>query len=127
MQNRIEDHKMTFKCRKCRHLLFSNNEICDSHGNPLEYNKNKPQICNPPTDVWYLREDLIPFWIKDQVDNSNWTKGKLYCGTCKSRIGSFDFISGSKCYCGSSVLPALHVVSSKVDCQAVNSPLSSSA
>ena len=125
MQESSEGQNMTFKCRKCRHFLFSNNEICDAHGKPLIHNKTEHHTCNTPSNVWYLREDVMPSWLKIQIDEYDWTKGKIHCDTCKCRIGSFDFISGSKCNCGSSVLPALHVVSSKVDCQVALSPSAS--
>lgn len=112
----VERQKMSFKCRKCRHLLFSDSEICDAHGEPFIYNKTEQQTCTS-NNVWYLREDAIPSWIRNQIDDYDWTKGKLHCDTCRCRIGSFDFVSGAKCKCGSSVLPPLHVVSSKIDCQ----------
>lgn len=116
MQNNseVERKKMSFKCKRCRHLLFSDKELSDTHNKPL--NETESHDCTS-NNVWYLREDVIPSWITNQIDAYDWTKGKLHCVTCGCRIGSFDFVSGSKCKCGSSVLPAVHVVASKVDCQ----------
>lgn len=54
---------------------------------------------------------------------AGWTKGRLNCPNCEARVGSFDFVSQSTCACGLSVLPAVHVVKSKVDCSSVNSDL----
>ncbi|KFM67812.1 E3 ubiquitin-protein ligase RNF180, partial [Stegodyphus mimosarum] len=118
MQNMVcGDEKIIFKCRRCRHFLFSHNQISDSHGEMLFSNERPSKSCNPIASVFYLKEESIPSWLKNQVDEGNWTKGKLFCPTCKCRIGSFDFVSGSKCSCGIHVLPSLHVVSCKLDCE----------
>jgi hypothetical protein len=45
-------------------------------------------------------------------------KGRLHCPKCQCRVGGFDFVSGQKCACGLCVLPAVHLVSSKVDHEA---------
>lgn len=37
------------------------------------------------------------------------------CPKCNGRLGSFDFVSGTKCPCGQYVLPAVHVVNGKID------------
>jgi E3 ubiquitin-protein ligase RNF180 len=42
-------------------------------------------------------------------------KGRLHCPKCHSRVGGFDFVSGQKCACGFCVLPAVHLIRSKVD------------
>lgn len=54
---------------------------------------------------------------------AGWTKGRLNCPNCEARVGSFDFVSQSTCACGTSVLPAVHLVKSKVDCSSLNSDL----
>lgn len=97
------------KCHKCRHIVLENmndaykiicSESCASYGN-----KN----------FIYLLEDKLPTWVKQKVEEEQWTKGKLHCGKCGSKLGSFDFISGRKCDCGNSVLPPVHLVTSQVD------------
>ncbi|KAG7160581.1 E3 ubiquitin-protein ligase RNF180-like [Homarus americanus] len=40
-----------------------------------------------------------------ESERSSWTKGKIHCPGCQARIGSFNFVSGSQCACGSHVLP----------------------
>ncbi|GIY62085.1 uncharacterized protein CDAR_179431 [Caerostris darwini] len=108
-----EDIQIMFKCRKCRKILFSEKEACNSHGESLI--SNETETCNPISEVYYLREDVLLPWMKDQVNSGNWMKGKLFCPHCNCRIGSFNFVGGSKCHCGLSVLPSLHVVSHKLD------------
>jgi len=59
-------------------------------------------------NVYYIYEDTLPEWISDAVEEGNWTKGKLCCPSCKTRVGGFDFVtslSGSPVY----------IVRSKVD------------
>lgn len=109
---------MTIRCQKCRNLLFADNKLCDGHGKQITYyNRSESQNCTSSNNVFYIREETLPSWVKTQIDNYKWIKGKLYCQTCRHRIGAFDFVSGVKCECGSSVLPAVHVVSSKIDYQ----------
>jgi hypothetical protein len=44
-----------------------------------------------------------------------WVKGRLRCPRCNGRVGGFDFVSGQKCACGLCVLPAVHLIRSKLD------------
>jgi E3 ubiquitin-protein ligase RNF180 len=97
------------KCHKCRHVLI--NEL-----------KNYVQVCDLQMcssynlrNFIYVPEDQLPDWIKSKVEEEQWTKGKLHCVNCKSKIGSFDFISGRKCDCQSSLLPPVHFIGSQVD------------
>ncbi|GFY48119.1 uncharacterized protein TNIN_238971 [Trichonephila inaurata madagascariensis] len=106
--------QILFKCRKCRKVLFSEKEACNSHGEYLSSDETKLEMCSSP-DVYYLKEETFPLWMKDQVAEGNWMKGKLFCPVCNYRIGSFNFVCGSKCHCGLCVLPPLHVVSHKLD------------
>ncbi len=52
-------------------------------------------------------------WFADDISDVN---GKLMCpnGKCGSKLGTYDWC-GSKCSCGSWVVPAIHIQSSKVD------------
>ncbi|RWR98408.1 hypothetical protein B4U79_02756, partial [Dinothrombium tinctorium] len=55
-------------------------------------------------------------WIKQQLDASSWIKGKLVCPCNRgTRLGSYDFVHGSKCACNEHVLPSVHLVKSHVD------------
>uniref|UniRef100_A0A1E1VXE5 E3 ubiquitin-protein ligase n=1 Tax=Pectinophora gossypiella TaxID=13191 RepID=A0A1E1VXE5_PECGO len=98
------------KCHKCRHILLDDiNKIYSSeviHSECDSYDIKK---------FIYLLEDNLPIWIKLKVEEEQWTKGKLHCENCGSKVGTFDFISGRKCDCGKSVLPPVHFVTSQVD------------
>lgn len=99
------------KCHKCRQILLEDTCVIDS------VITCDPKICDSyePKNFIYIKEELAPAWIKEKVEQEQWTKGKLYCEKCKSRIGSFDYISGRKCACRTSVLPPIHLVSSHID------------
>lgn len=51
-------------------------------------------------------------WMKDVINN---VEGKLYCPSCKSKIGSFNWLMASKCPCGKQVSPSFYLVPSKID------------
>lgn len=51
-------------------------------------------------------------WMKDVVHN---VEGKLYCPSCKAKIGSFNWAMASKCPCGHQVSPSFYLVPSKIE------------
>lgn len=51
-------------------------------------------------------------WMKDIMYNC---EGKLYCPSCKSKIGSFNWTMASKCPCGAQVSPSFYFIPSKVE------------
>jgi dual specificity phosphatase 12 len=134
-----------YRCRKCRRILASKSnlithkskdiQLTDStHASPslqrqhstletsedpineladraLEVTLNeKPhkdqQICNKTLFV----EPIA--WMKDITYNC---EGKLYCPSCKAKIGSFNWIMASKCPCGAQVSPSFYFIPSKVE------------
>lgn len=107
----------TFKCKKCRRILFTSERTTTScTRNVSDENLTICEGAHKDMYVWYLRDDNLEGWMEEQVNQGNWIKGKLFCPTCSIRLGSYDFISGSQCSCGN-VLPAIHVVKAKVDCE----------
>lgn len=64
------------------------------------------KICNKI----YFIEPLA--WMKDVINN---VEGKLFCPSCHSKIGSFNWIMASKCVCGTQVSPSFYLVPSKID------------
>ena len=71
--------------------------------------------CDEDNLVSYIQEDIMPSWMSDLLQQTDWTKGKVACPSCKARIGSFNFVSGRKCACQRWVLPAIRLVNSKMD------------
>lgn len=58
----------------------------------------------------YFVEPLA--WMPDITHN---LEGKLNCPKCSTKLGSFSWIAGSQCPCGSKIAPAFYFVPSKVD------------
>lgn len=67
----------------------------------------EPQIC---TKTFFV-EPLT--WMKDAVANN--AEGKLYCPSCKAKIGSFNWLMASRCPCGVQVSPSFYLVPSKIE------------
>ncbi|XP_043276135.1 dual specificity protein phosphatase MPK-4 [Venturia canescens] len=65
-----------------------------------------PELCNKT----YFIEPLA--WMPDIVHN---LEGKLNCPKCDAKLGSFSWISGCQCPCGTKIAPAFYLVPSKVD------------
>lgn len=111
------------KCRKCRHLLFTHPDVTvlTAHGDSCSNFSIKYVECKTiqEDNVWFLQDSSLPDWISILINEANWTKGKVNCPKCQGRLGSFDFVSGIRCYCGLNVLPPVHIVKCKVDCSTV--------
>lgn len=108
------------KCFKCRAVLLKDTEIeqLSPHGDTNQTSAGVSIIrCESMLDdkLIYLKDDLLPQWIIDKVQESNWTKGRLHCEQCKTKIGHFDFVTGRKCHCEETVLPPVYFIKSQVD------------
>lgn len=109
---------INMKCKKCRKLLFNDNECCKLFINAHSADDQVTEFnCISLNDMKliFLNEEFLPEWIKCEIEKNNWSKGKLNCLYCNVRIGSFDFISGLKCECNNFVLPPVHIIKSKID------------
>ncbi|XP_018495533.1 E3 ubiquitin-protein ligase RNF180 [Galendromus occidentalis] len=102
-----------FKCQKCRKELFGGEFVLTNHSEP--WTESHTNVCSAKQFVWYLKDEVLETWLQSQIDAGGWIKGKLHCPFCSLRIGSYDFVSGKQCDCGSHVLPPIHIVKSKVD------------
>ncbi|XP_031573018.1 uncharacterized protein LOC116307015 [Actinia tenebrosa] len=104
----------TFRCRKCRVYLF-----CFDNLSPFHKKTEPVDQCS----AWYIDSDEIDgsagrdtlVWVKEAVNKSQWTEGKLYCPKCTSRIGSFNFTQGVRCSCFTYIIPAIWFQKCKVD------------
>ncbi|XP_064469285.1 E3 ubiquitin-protein ligase RNF180-like [Ornithodoros turicata] len=114
--DRNEVNTAKFRCKKCRATVFTSADVVSAHGKPWTGHVNFCCPLNKASTVWYLRETEIVDWMEDQVHNGKWTKGRLYCPACSARLGSYDFVAGSKCGCSQFVLPAIHIAKCRVDC-----------
>jgi hypothetical protein len=116
----LEPHseKKTYciRCRLCRKQLIVSNKIKRSHSSG-----NK--ATEPCGNCIFLDEEFLSDWIRDEIENSLWTKGRLKCPGvgCPARVGGFDFVQGLLCRCGEFTIPAIWIQDGKVDVRAINS------
>nr|CAI5827002.1 unnamed protein product [Callosobruchus analis] len=111
------------KCKKCRKTLFDlhqkpTDSLTNAHNESLTSSTPKDQdICDTVRDenMVFLKEDILPQWISSKIESEQWSKGRLSCPHCDSRIGNFDFVSGCKCSCSNNPLPPVHFIKSKID------------
>lgn len=68
--------------------------------------ENEPKVC---TKTFFV-EPMT--WMKEVVHN---VEGKLYCPSCKGKIGSFNWAMASKCPCGAQVSPSFYLVPSRIE------------
>ena len=68
--------------------------------------KDYDQVCSRMFFVFPMT------WMTNVVSN---VEGKLYCPSCKSKIGSFNWTMASKCPCGQQVSPSFYLVPSKIE------------
>lgn len=106
------------KCKKCRKSIFDKNQTKDlflnAHNTAVGICLEECASIQEENNI-FLNEQFLPQWIILRIEAEKWSKGKLNCPSCDSRIGSFDFVSGQKCNCSSYVLPPIHIIKSKVD------------
>ncbi|XP_042873172.1 E3 ubiquitin-protein ligase RNF180-like isoform X2 [Penaeus japonicus] len=112
------------RCRKCRKVLFStsNCKILDAHEKEIHASAGAEGCrassgCSSVVEqsCLYLSEESYPDFVNEAVNESSWTKGKILCPACQARIGSFNFVSGNHCACGSYLVPQVHLLKAKVD------------
>ncbi|XP_033209565.1 E3 ubiquitin-protein ligase RNF180-like [Belonocnema kinseyi] len=106
------------KCKRCRTVLFTEEAtpLLSAHGEIRNTSENLPCTANgsePP--CLYISTDTVPDWIKECINKELWTKGKINCQNCKSRLGSFNFVNEIKCECGECPVPPIRIIRSKVD------------
>nr|XP_053654121.1 uncharacterized protein LOC128703468 isoform X1 [Cherax quadricarinatus]XP_053654122.1 uncharacterized protein LOC128703468 isoform X1 [Cherax quadricarinatus] len=120
------------QCRKCRKLLLSKDEFCLLDAHSQEYHDTMGNMNGQSSgdcasvmehSCLYLSEESFPDFILKAVNESSWTKGKIHCPGCQARLGSFNFVSGSQCACGSHILPQVHILKSKVDWRKIGEAL----
>ncbi|XP_048763382.2 E3 ubiquitin-protein ligase RNF180-like [Ostrea edulis] len=104
-----------YRCRKCSYYLFTDDCIITEHG-------QKDEVC--PATVkslatqWFLNyeDQSTPQWVSEVIrEGFLGIKGKLCCPKCQGRIGSFDLPARKLCPCEQFMLPAVHVLCSRVD------------
>lgn len=111
------------KCRKCRTVIskVASAKLLNAHSENFSIDLDANNDCSSisgRTEI-YVMEDAFEQWIQDEIEQSEWTKGKLKCIKCSSNVGSFDFVTGQKCDCRQFSQPPVHFIRSKVDMETI--------
>ncbi|XP_032666703.1 dual specificity protein phosphatase MPK-4-like [Odontomachus brunneus] len=130
----VRPEPTVYRCKKCRRIVASASNIlphaprekqiwrhisssgakdaavaenCDK---PLQKRDEsaaaRVELCNKI----YFVEPLA--WMPDITHA---VEGKLNCPKCNTKLGSYSWIAGSQCPCGSKIAPAFYLVPSKLD------------
>lgn len=128
----VRPEPTVYRCKKCRRIVASASNILPhaarekqiwrhistkrtskegkSQEKPVEYAKKEEQCKSELCDKIYFVEPLA--WMPDITHS---VEGKLNCPKCNTKLGSYSWISGSQCPCGSKIAPAFYLVPSKLD------------
>lgn len=111
----VRPEPLVYRCRKCRRIV-----ACASNLLP-HVPKEKPAW----TDKKWSTQDRDTVTLCSEtyfVEPLAWMtsitqslQGKIHCPKCKSKLGSFSWIMGCQCPCGSKISPAFYLVPSKVE------------
>ncbi|RDD45398.1 Dual specificity protein phosphatase 12 [Trichoplax sp. H2] len=111
--------KIVYKCRKCRSLLYSENNILThsigtGQGAFKWRKRNAKNNNNQQHDVSVCSSYFIqPLpWMESVIVGN--VEGKLSCPKCSNRIGSFNW-AGSQCSCGAWITPSFQIHRNKID------------
>lgn len=119
-----------YKCRKCRTVLFTAENLVDAHGRALVGCEDTSDQCSQEyQDILFISGPL-PEWIQKAIDEAEWTKGRLTCPTdmCLARVGIFNYVNSQPCHCKlAKLLPNIQVSRSRIDEPVLSSPESISS
>ena len=107
----IDPNKTRYACRKCRTILFGQDQLEDPPHVPMLHSFSR-KIANGTSsqcESLFLGNGLD--WMGDI---SSTVEGKFMCPKCKTKIGHWRW-AGAQCSCGTWVTPAIQVPFSKVD------------
>ncbi|XP_012270303.1 dual specificity protein phosphatase MPK-4 [Orussus abietinus] len=131
----VRPEPTVYRCKKCRRIVACASNILPHaprekqiwrHISSKSYDKvlgspNNPDLKDDTVESTeekiterctktYFIEPLA--WMPDIMHAVD---GKLNCPKCNTKLGSFSWIAGSQCPCGSKMAPAFYLVPSKVD------------
>lgn len=122
-----DENWFAFKCSKCRSLLASS-EVYIPHSPPFDkedqqmyFTKNafkSKRVINRQIggDCTHVFTEPLK-WMQDKlvndVNGDHELEGRLDCYKCHSKIGGWNW-KGGRCSCGKWMVPAIHLIKSKI-------------
>ncbi|KAK7792218.1 hypothetical protein R5R35_007476 [Gryllus longicercus] len=111
----VRPEPLVYRCRRCRRVLASASNVLPHM--PKEKPLWTDERWGRPdyTDLELCRDTYFvePLAWMQSVTTS--LQGKISCPKCNTKLGSFSWIMGCQCPCGSKISPAFYLVPSKVD------------
>ena len=107
----VDPDKKQFSCRKCRAVLFGEDDLEDPPHEPAQHNfgYRKGGAAQGTCQSIFLHS--VPPWVTADTSTN---EGKMECHKCGTKVGHWNW-SGAQCSCGTWVCPAIQVPSSRVD------------
>ncbi|XP_033321782.1 dual specificity protein phosphatase MPK-4 isoform X2 [Megalopta genalis] len=128
----VRPEPTVYRCKKCRRIVASASNILPHaprekqiwrHISTKRTSKQSKAVHEPLELPKKDEHEPVEFctkilfvepmaWMPDITHN---VEGKLNCPKCSAKLGSFSWIAGNQCPCGSKIAPAFYLVPSKVD------------
>nr|CAD7444387.1 unnamed protein product [Timema bartmani] len=118
----VKPEPVVYRCHKCRYVPHKIRRILASASNLLPHNTKQKSLW--VDGKWLSRDQGTPALCSQTyfVEPLAWMssvphslQGKLHCPKCQNKLGSFSWIMGCQCPCGSKISPAFYLVPSKVE------------
>ena len=108
----LDPTKTRYSCRVCRTILFGDADLQDPPHVPSQhqFSHRKHSSGRASCQSLFLQTNLS--WMGTEIATCN--EGKFACPNCHSKLGHWNW-SGAQCSCGTWVVPAIQVPSSKID------------
>jgi len=112
--------KTRYCCRKCRTMLFGDDDLEDPPHAPSEHDFSRRKrgsgagTSNGTCQSYFLKAGLEGYGWLDTGSASGAAEGRLACPRCYAKVGTYHW-HGAQCSCGTWVVPALQVPRSRVD------------
>lgn len=104
----IDETKTRYACRMCRRILFDNAHLEDPPHQLSKHNFGYRKYGSAKCESLFLTSGL------DWMGDISAVEGKFRCPSCSTKLGVWKW-AGTQCSCGTWVVPAIQVPSSKVD------------
>ena len=106
----IDPEKKRFACRKCRTIMFGEDDFENPPHVPAKHNFGYRKIGGGSGCQSIFLQSVPPGMATD----SSMNEGKITCPKCDTKVGHWNW-SGAQCSCGTWVCPAIQVPLSRVD------------
>lgn len=111
----IDPEKQRFACRKCRTLLFGEDDFENPPHVPAQHNfgyrKTGALGTGERNSCQSIFLESVP---PEMATDTSMNEGKIACPKCGTKVGHWNW-SGAQCSCGTWVCPAIQVPLSRVD------------